>query len=455
MALFNKSAVNDFRMRTHAKSELGDSRSIATQIKTGNHEGQFPDNRPETIAQRKLQSIINENHAANLAQRYETPGTGNPSHVIQRQIILGDKQSKGNQYLLETAFDKIKNEPTFQHISKAKIGVLVVVDDASSSAMPRTKLNEKEFNDTVSKFHNKPEDIYVFIPISQKHAESGLKADPDLSVRADGKTFEEIETFEDTGMVPIYDITGKYETIKKSTGKVQMPVSPNDLSAGTVILHELGHAVQYMNGLDLEDNLTSKIKPGKTLPFIPIPVLSDLKQLEKDIQHHDLKSPFWAARVIELSNLGEVFHIAKDVLGENEKHAGALAIIKELNILRLHILDVTKLWMEHDVMINVEHPFAISENEGIRLRHGEESDVTKKSIVNMGGRDDLIHEQLEQVNIDKRGIDAKTAGKEMTGRLREDSKTLLNDMDKLLGALSSKELTEGFPDMTEYLQELF
>ena len=66
-----------------------------------------------------------------------------------------------------------------------------------------------------------------------------------------------------------------------------------------------------------------------------------------------------------------------DYLSENEDSNFILknqALVDKIKLNRLKALRIVKLWIEYDVMINTEHPYADKVNEIIRLRHGEEED---------------------------------------------------------------------------------
>jgi len=249
----------------------------------------------------------------------------------------------------------------------------------------------------------------------------------------------------ETETIPIFDIRRKGDSLSSQTrpplgmipnldkndfseivgGNTTVGTPPKNLSGATVLLHEMAHAVQYLTALPIAEK-TRKQEKGKQL--LGLPVLSDVAQLTTDIEQGRLDTPLWTLRVFELAEMGMILGILRDLPKGDTKG------LDELDALRMLVLDRVKIWMEHDVMINTEHPFAASRGEGIRLRHGEELDQRIPSVVKSKyGRRELERKELEDRTIDgKDRLDLPGARREMTARLQKDSKDLPKNMAELV-----------------------
>jgi hypothetical protein len=374
--------------------------------------------------------------------------THHEESVLQRRIISGDKQADKTP-VIKSALQEISKTEVFTFVDSAKELILIVIDGSSSSAMMKTKLNAEEIERKAAPFSSQYKEVNILIPIRDEDL-AGILG-PRTMVRADGRTTHQVNTYEDTGLVPIFDITGRYETIKRAVPMME-PLLPTKISFATILLHELAHARQYIIGRNAA-GMQKGSKPASRFPFIDLPILNDIESLLNDIRMSQLASPHWTARVLELAELGNVFHITEDILKDKgEKYRELAASIKELNRHRLFVLDITKLWMEHDVMINVEHGFAAGRGEGIRLRHGEESDVSIREIVDVSGKDDIRHVP-KNIVLDKSNLHAGNAADEMKAQLKKDSIELPVKLRLLLDGMSRLADRPDFPVLSEDIHD--
>lgn len=352
---------------------------------------------------------------------------------VQRKIALADK--KKSQPLL-SAIGEIKETPTYAAVVQSPHVALVAEAASSSSAMPRFGTEPARFEEEVTKTHSTADGVDVYIPVAAADLTAGVK-DPVHTIRADGQTEVRWPVTEDTGLLPIFDITGRYNTIKRETGEHVEPLEPPGISGATVVLHELGHALQYFSFLD--DNKNHASSSGQILK-VTLTTLKQIDSLEKDVKTHELATPRWTARVMELSALGEQLHRLHD-LASDAKNDRLASEVDHLDELRLKALDIAKLWMEHDVMTRIEHPFANKRGEGIRLRHGEESDVTSKRFRGKAGRKEIEHHSPRN-EMDRRGLNYGNAAENMKKQLQVDSAQLPTLVSHLLSGVKQLAMEE-------------
>ena len=237
--------------------------------------------------------------------------------MLQRKIICNDDNIK-------PICEVIKDEDVYKKVDK--VDKIVTIKKGLQS-------------------QNEPlENGDVEITISENHLNKGLTNDY-LSI--DQKN--DILIYEIFGPDRlIYDVTGMY---LKKTGLFWETYSKElkPLSAPTILLHELRHALQLNSDYE---------------------ILFDTAKLREDIDTINLSSENWTNRMLELKKMG-------DYLRENEDSNFIVknqALVDKIKLNRLKALRIVKLWIEYDVMINTEHPYADKVNEIIRLRHGEEED---------------------------------------------------------------------------------
>ncbi|WP_457391312.1 hypothetical protein [Roseateles sp. P5_E1] len=381
-----------------------------------------------------LQVAINRSPRV-LAQRQvlETVSDAAGGAPVQRRIVVANKKAS---VPLKSALGEVEGTPTCAAVQESKYVALVAEAGASSSAMPRFGSEPEAFKAEVTKTHSSAEGIDAYIPVSAADLLCGVR-DPGHTIRADGQTEVRRPIMEDTGLRPIFDASGRYDTIKQQVGERIEPLEPPGISGATVLLHELGHALQYFSFLGGPGSESSSSKP---LLMGLLPTLAQVDKLEEDIRTHDLKTPRWTARVMELSALGQQLHRLHDLA--SDAHDKVLPEeIDGLDTLRIHALDIAKLWMEHDVMTGVEHPFAIGRGEGIRLRHGEESDTTSKRVRGEAGRREIEHHSAVGA-MDRRGLNQGNAADNMKGQLQVDSSKLQEQVRKLLTGVKALQHNE-------------
>lgn len=248
--------------------------------------------------------------------------------MLQRKIICNDDNIK-------PICEVIKNEAVYKKVDKANKYVII----------------EKGLQS-----QNEPlEDDNVKITISKDHLNKRLTNDY-LSI--DKKNHILIyEIFGPDRL--IYDVTGMY---LKKTGLFWKTYSKElkSLSAPTILLHELGHALQFFNA-------TEKAKSDQNSDY---EILYNTAKLDEDIKTFNLSSENWTNRMLELKKMGDYLRENEDsnFIKKNKE------LVDKIKFNRLEALRIVKLWIEYDVMINIEHPYADKMNEIIRLRHGEEED---------------------------------------------------------------------------------
>lgn len=253
--------------------------------------------------------------------------------MLQRKIICNDDNIK-------PICEVIKNEDVYAKVDKANKDVIIEIGQQSQ--------NEPSENGNVK------------ITISKDHLNKGLTNDY-LSI--DKKNHILIyEIFGPDRL--IYDVTGMY---LKKTGLFWKTYSKElkSLSAPTILLHELGHALQFFNA-------TEKAKSDQNSDY---KILSNTAKLDEDIETFNLSSENWTNRMLELKKMGDYLRENEDsnFIKKNEN------LVNKIKLNRLEALRIVKLWIEYDVMINIEHPYADKMNEIIRLRHGEEEDQSQRS----------------------------------------------------------------------------
>lgn len=250
--------------------------------------------------------------------------------MLQRKIICNDDNIK-------PICEVIKDEDVYKKVDK--VDKIVTIKKGLQS-------------------QNEPlENGDVEITISENHLNKGLTND---YFSIDQKN--DILIYEIFGPDRlIYDVTGMY---LKKTGLFWETYSKElkPLSAPTILLHELRHALQFFDA-----TAKAKAKSGQNSDY---EILFDTAKLREDIDTINLSSENWTNRMLELKKMG-------DYLRENEDSNFIVknqALVDKIKLNRLKALRIVKLWIEYDVMINTEHPYADKVNEIIRLRHGEEED---------------------------------------------------------------------------------
>jgi len=100
-------------MNTHAdKTQENKRQSVANEVSQKQNGGrstfQFMDNRPEAIAQRKLQEMVDNSPRVVRGNMY---GTSNPNNALQRQVIAPSViQKKGGNKASDYKYGKLNSD---------------------------------------------------------------------------------------------------------------------------------------------------------------------------------------------------------------------------------------------------------------------------------------------------------------------------------------------------------
>lgn len=159
-----------------------------------------------------------------------------------------------------------------------------------------------------------------------------------------------------------------------------IPPAKTGLSLATVLLHELGHVRRELQ-------VTPEVLEADVDPRLQAPdagLLID-PQIVDAVATGQLDSSIWQAVRSKLNSLNSWIHHAKatlaDAPGSLDPAPPSQAAATEIEQLIARAQLEVGLWLEYDVISNVEHPFAVSQNEPIRSYHGEEAPLE--------GEDDL------------------------------------------------------------------
>jgi|CXWL01.1.fsa_nt_gi hypothetical protein len=160
-----------------------------------------------------------------------------------------------------------------------------------------------------------------------------------------------------------------------------IPPPKTGLSLATVLLHELGHVRRELQVEPevLRGDVDLQLQAPDASLFVD-------PRIAEAVRAGTLDTPIWQAVRNRLNALNGWIHQAKGALADAPVHLDpappsqeAATKIEEL-IARAQL--EVGLWLEYDVISNVEHPFAVSQNEPIRRYHGEEAPLE-------GNEDDL------------------------------------------------------------------
>jgi hypothetical protein len=279
---------------------------------------------------------------------------------VQRVVEVGDKAD----YRLAAAVRELWAEPTMLRLRFSPTNVLIVNrSDESSEAWMKTARNRDKFEAVASRYTSTPKSVNFLVTINDSELR-GLAVD---SLRPHFIT-DEISAEEQDGL---------FSSPKGIFSSPPVRAQRERLSLETVLLHELAHVVQNL------DIPKEQLKKGvDTLLQPPDATILINAAVSESWTGGYLRSPIWSMIRATLNAINGWVSQAKGYL--YDKHATidppppsqdvADKIIELIERAQLEV----GLWIEYDVIANVEHPYAAKRNEPIRTLHGEEEPLTPK-----------------------------------------------------------------------------
>jgi hypothetical protein len=143
------------------------------------------------------------------------------------------------------------------------------------------------------------------------------------------------------------------------------------LSLYTVLLHELGHVVQNL-ATPRAFKGPPKDDEGQYVPPLP-PDLVD--RIAYAWAAGELSNPVWS-ELLDFKNTADRWLTLAQDRFEGSKSTAALGLLARKTIaLGDDLIPYAQVWIEYDVVSNVEHPIALARGEPIRHAHGVEQTI--------------------------------------------------------------------------------
>lgn len=144
------------------------------------------------------------------------------------------------------------------------------------------------------------------------------------------------------------------------------------LGLSTVLLHELGHIEQNLRTARLYKGPPRSDHELTDVPPLP-PGL--VERVAKAFEAGRLEDGVWS-ELLDLKNTADRWlSIAKDIFGEKTATAELAQLAQQTIELGDDLAPYVQVWLEYDVISNVEHPLAIARGEPIRHVHGVEQTI--------------------------------------------------------------------------------
>jgi len=316
--------------------------------------------------------------------------------VVQRVVELGE----GVDPRLGAAVEQIQGEPTFLSIAVSPAVTLIVNrSDAATEAWMKTPRNRHQFEGVAARFTSRPRDVDYLVTINDRQLEGlpiplsqayGAWQIASSTPSPSSKLSSPTSLLTSPGAFTPKPILSSFEPINFPSIEPSFKPLSTELGLDTVLLHELGHVSQYMREnqeavpedadlvlhppdmRDLESLAVERALSGKGLEvFLPSGGVISVGD--------GLDDPIWTHLRTLLNALRSWLHDAEGFLGDRPGTDDLRPQAQRLEELMAQAQLKLGLWIEYDVISNVEHPFALSKGEPIRTRHGEEAELGEQA----------------------------------------------------------------------------
>jgi len=282
--------------------------------------------------------------------------------VAQRVVLFGPNVDEA----LLKAVIALQDTPQMSLVrSSQKVTLIANTNDSETRAWMKTPWNRERFEEIAGQHVVNPADVDFMVLVNNgdllgSQVRSGAVGASVLSSKLKPQGDEEI--------------SGSFQP-KGIFSEPKINPDPSRASLDTILLHELGHILQFMvvprGPMQSDENLL--LAPPSSA-FLTAPDVTLAFAIGT------LSSPVWPVVQDELTAINTWVTRAS---GQFDAHpqpgappqAEADQLIRLIERAQLQV----GLWLEHDVMTGVEHPFALRRNEPLRLQHGKETELEGES----------------------------------------------------------------------------